>query len=146
DGKFIVPVPRGDLLARLFDIAISQPQFLPHAPQLFTGTLHDMIRADARLGKLTPRHCRKTSLFSSGDGTRVNISKIIIGISGAIGAIYGWRPLDRLRPLPAETHLILTRSGEKTLFIETGKTAADARALADHWYPLEDIGARLASG
>ncbi len=74
-------------------------------------------------------------------------SKVAIGISGASGAIYGWRLLERLRSHGGvETHLILTRSGEKTLFLETGKAAADARALSDFSYPLEDIGARLASG
>ncbi len=74
-------------------------------------------------------------------------SKVIIGISGASGAIYGWRLLERLRANGGvETHLILTRSGEKTLFLETGKSAADARSLSDFSYPLEDIGSRLASG
>jgi 4-hydroxy-3-polyprenylbenzoate decarboxylase len=73
--------------------------------------------------------------------------RIIIGISGASGAIYGIRLLERLRNRKdAETHLILSKSGEKTLFLETGKLAADARKLADFWYPLEDIGARIASG
>ena len=73
--------------------------------------------------------------------------KIIVGISGASGAIYGLRLLERLRAQKlTEVHLILTRSGEKTLFLETGKTAADAKALADFSYPLEDIAARLASG
>src|SRR5947207_5250834 len=45
-----------------------------------------------------------------------------------------------------EIHLILTRSGEKTLFLETGKSAADAKALAHHSYAVEDISCRLASG
>jgi 4-hydroxy-3-polyprenylbenzoate decarboxylase len=72
---------------------------------------------------------------------------IVVGISGASGAVYGWRLLERLRERRgAEVHLVLSRAGEKTLFLETGKTAADARALADYWYPLEDIGCRLASG
>ena len=70
-----------------------------------------------------------------------------MGISGASGAIYGLRLLERLRGSEnVEIHLILTRSGEKTLFLETGKTAADVRELAHYWYPLEDIGCRLASG
>jgi len=76
----------------------------------------------------------------------VNISKIVVGISGASGAIYGWRLLERLRARKAEIHLVLTRSGEKTLYLETGKSAADAKALADFAYPVEDIGSRLASG
>jgi 4-hydroxy-3-polyprenylbenzoate decarboxylase len=73
--------------------------------------------------------------------------RIIVGITGASGAIYGLRLLERLRNRKsAEIHLILTRSGEKTLFLETGKMAADVKKLADFWYPLEDIACRLASG
>jgi len=61
--------------------------------------------------------------------------------------IYGWRLLERLRAHGGiEIHLILTRSGEKTLFLETGKTAADIRPLSDFSYPMEDISCRLASG
>ncbi len=45
-----------------------------------------------------------------------------------------------------ETHLIISRSGERTAFLEMGKSAADFRALATCWYPVEDIGCRLASG
>jgi 4-hydroxy-3-polyprenylbenzoate decarboxylase len=73
--------------------------------------------------------------------------RVIVGISGASGAIYGLRLLERLRSQQrAETHLVLSKSGEKTLFLETGKLAADVRGLADFWYPIEDIGSRLASG
>jgi flavin prenyltransferase len=57
------------------------------------------------------------------------------------------RLLERLRAQPdVEIHLILTRSGEKTLHIEMGRTAADARKLAHFSYSVEDIGSRLASG
>jgi len=45
-----------------------------------------------------------------------------------------------------ESHLILSRSGERTAWLEMGKTAAAFRELADHVYSVEDIGARLASG
>jgi 4-hydroxy-3-polyprenylbenzoate decarboxylase len=45
-----------------------------------------------------------------------------------------------------ETHLILTRSAERTAFLESGRTADEFKALADYVYPLEDIGSRLASG
>ncbi len=73
--------------------------------------------------------------------------RIVVGISGASGAVYGVRLLERLKSSNlAETHLILSRAGEKTLWLETGKTAADLRQLCDYWYPLEDIGCRLASG
>ncbi len=73
--------------------------------------------------------------------------RIIVGISGASGSIYGVRLLEKLRERPeTEIHLILTRSGEKTVYVETGKRAADLKALAHHWHPIENIGASLASG
>jgi 4-hydroxy-3-polyprenylbenzoate decarboxylase len=73
--------------------------------------------------------------------------KITVGISGASGAIYGIRLLERLRCLPdIEIHLILTRAGEKTLFLETGRLAAELKKLADHSYPEDDISCGLASG
>ncbi len=73
--------------------------------------------------------------------------RVIVGISGASGSIYGLRLLERLREQPAvEIHLILSRLGEKTLYLETGKRAADLKALAHHWHPIEDVGASIASG
>jgi 4-hydroxy-3-polyprenylbenzoate decarboxylase len=73
--------------------------------------------------------------------------RVVVGISGASGAVYGLRLLERLRACAGtEIHLILTRSGEKTLFLETGKLAADARSFADSTYSNEDIGCCLASG
>lgn len=45
-----------------------------------------------------------------------------------------------------EIHLILTRAGEKTLFYETGKLAAEVKRLADCSYSIDDVGCRLASG
>jgi flavin prenyltransferase len=73
--------------------------------------------------------------------------RIVVGIAGASGAIYGVRLLARLRRNPAvEIHLVLTRAGEKTLFLETGSHASDLRKMAHYSYPLEDISCRLASG
>lgn len=73
--------------------------------------------------------------------------KIVVGISGASGSIYGLRLLQKLRANPdAEIHLIVTRSAEKTLFLETGKKVLELKELAHYYYPFEDIGARLASG
>jgi 4-hydroxy-3-polyprenylbenzoate decarboxylase len=72
---------------------------------------------------------------------------VIIGVSGASGSIYGYRLLERLRRgRGVETHLILTRSAERTAFLESGRTAEEFKALADFVHPLEDIGSRLASG
>jgi 4-hydroxy-3-polyprenylbenzoate decarboxylase len=72
--------------------------------------------------------------------------KIVVGISGASGAIYGLRLLEKLREQRAEIHLILSRSGEKTLFLETGKSVTELKKLADFSYAIEDISCRLASG
>lgn len=73
--------------------------------------------------------------------------RIIIGISGASGSIYGIRLLEKLRAQDAcELHLVLSRSGEKTLYLETGKLAGELRQLAHVTYAHEDIGARIASG
>ncbi len=73
--------------------------------------------------------------------------KIVVGVSGASGSIYGFRLLQKLRQRDGvEVHLILTRSGEKTGFLEIGAKAADWKSLSDFSYPLEDIGCRLASG
>lgn len=73
--------------------------------------------------------------------------KIAVAISGASGAIYGLRLIERLHAQPdVELHLILSRAGEKTLFLETGKTAADLRLMGTYSYPEGDIGSRLASG
>lgn len=70
----------------------------------------------------------------------------MVGVTGASGAIYAVRLLEKLRRTETEIHLILSRSGEKTLFLETGKKAADLKALADFSWPVDDISAPLASG
>lgn len=75
------------------------------------------------------------------------ILKIIIGVTGASGAIYPLRLLERLRRKEnVEIHLVLSRAGEKTVYLETGKLAADLKTLAHYCWPLEDISAPLASG
>jgi 4-hydroxy-3-polyprenylbenzoate decarboxylase len=58
--------------------------------------------------------------------------RIVVGVTGASGAIYPLRLLAKLRTSKAEIHLVLTRSGEKTLFLETGKKSSDLRALAHY--------------
>ena len=72
--------------------------------------------------------------------------RIVVGVTGASGAIYALRLLEKLRRPGAEVHLILSRSGEKTLFLETGRKSADIKALADFAWPVDDISAPLASG
>jgi len=72
--------------------------------------------------------------------------RLIVGISGASGAVYGIRLLELLREAEVETHLVMTRSAEITLAHETGRKAAEVRALADFSYANEDIAAAIASG
>ena len=73
--------------------------------------------------------------------------KLVVGLSGASGAVYGVRLLEKLRlQSDVEVHLILSRSGEKTLFLETGKKASELKSLVQFSYALEDISGRLASG
>jgi len=73
--------------------------------------------------------------------------RIVVGMSGASGAAYGVALLNALRQRPeVETYLTVSRAAEKTLFQETGLLLKDVKALADHWRPLEDVGADIASG
>lgn len=76
-----------------------------------------------------------------------DILRIIVAITGASGSVYGVRLLEKLRRRPeVELHLLMSRSGERTLFLETGRKPAEIRELAHCSYPVDDIGARLASG
>jgi 4-hydroxy-3-polyprenylbenzoate decarboxylase len=72
--------------------------------------------------------------------------RIVVGVTGASGAIYALRLLEKLRRPEVEIHLILSRSGEKTLFLETGRNAATLKSLAQFSWPVDDISAPLASG
>jgi flavin prenyltransferase len=73
-------------------------------------------------------------------------NRIIVGISGASGAVYGVRMLQVLRDLPVETHLVISRAAEMTLAYETDFKAKDVRALADIVHSVGDVGAPIASG
>ena len=72
--------------------------------------------------------------------------RLIIGISGASGIIYGVRLLELLRAAQVETHLIVSKAARLTLEYETDYKLADVKALAVHSYGIDDIGAALASG
>lgn len=72
--------------------------------------------------------------------------RLIVGISGASGVVYGVRLLEILRPLAVETHLVMSKAAELTLAHETDCKPAELRTLADACYPAADIGAAIASG
>ncbi len=72
--------------------------------------------------------------------------RLIVGLSGASGIVYGVRLLESLRGLPVETHLVISKSAEVTLAYETSMKVAEVQALADVWYPPSDMGAAISSG
>ncbi len=73
-------------------------------------------------------------------------TKLIVGISGASGAIYGIRLLQVLAAGPVETHLVMSRSARLTLALETDWRVRDVERLAGASYAPDDIGAAIASG
>jgi flavin prenyltransferase len=73
-------------------------------------------------------------------------TRLIIGISGASGVIYGVRLLEMLQPTPVETHLVMTRSAQITLAYETDYKVAEVQTLADASYSPDDIAAAISSG
>ncbi|MBW2345943.1 MAG: UbiX family flavin prenyltransferase, partial [Deltaproteobacteria bacterium] len=72
--------------------------------------------------------------------------RLIIGIAGASGVIYGVRILSLLKEKDLETHLIISDSGKKNIEIETSYKAGEVAAMADYTYDNKDVGAALASG
>jgi 4-hydroxy-3-polyprenylbenzoate decarboxylase len=73
--------------------------------------------------------------------------RLVVGITGATGSIYGIRLLEILRThRDVETHLVISRPGKRTLVEETDRTVAEVEALATHCYDNSDIGASIASG
>jgi 4-hydroxy-3-polyprenylbenzoate decarboxylase len=73
-------------------------------------------------------------------------NRIIIGISGASGVIYGIEILKELAKKDLETHLIISESGKKNITIETGYSISDVESMADKVYDNKDLEAPLASG
>jgi 4-hydroxy-3-polyprenylbenzoate decarboxylase len=73
-------------------------------------------------------------------------ARLIVGISGASGTIYGVRLLEMLREAEVETHLVMSKSAEMTLAYETDLKPKDVRALASVNYSVADIGAAISSG
>lgn len=76
----------------------------------------------------------------------MNNAPLLVGISGASGVIYGVRILQALAELGVESHLVMSRSAELTLAMETELKVADVHALASAVYPAGDVAAKPSSG
>lgn len=72
--------------------------------------------------------------------------RLVIGITGATGIVFGIRALEVLKQLSVETHLVVSRAGEMTRAYETEMSREALHALADYTYPVNDVGAAIASG
>lgn len=72
--------------------------------------------------------------------------RLIVGITGATGSVYGIRLLQALREAGVETHLIVSKWGLQTLLHETGYSLERVHDLADCWHPPGDQGAAVSSG
>ena len=73
-------------------------------------------------------------------------TRLIVGISGASGIVYGVRLLEALKASPVETHLVMSKSAEITLAYEMSRKVSEIHALADVVHPIQDIGASISSG
>lgn len=73
--------------------------------------------------------------------------RLVVGITGATGSIYGIRLLEQLRTAGGlEVHLVLSQPGKRTLVEETGRSVREVEALADVVHDDRDVGASIASG
>ena len=72
--------------------------------------------------------------------------RLVVGITGASGVIYGLRALDACREMGVESHLVFSRAAALTLSQETELSMADVNAKADVTYKVGDVGAAIASG
>lgn len=74
------------------------------------------------------------------------MKRLIVGISGATGAIYGIRLLEVLAKSNVETHLVISEAAQKTILMETDWKVEKVKSLAKVTYDIQDIGADIASG
>jgi 4-hydroxy-3-polyprenylbenzoate decarboxylase len=72
--------------------------------------------------------------------------RVIVGISGATGIVLAIRVLEELRRQSVETHLVVSKAGERTLQLETDMSLEKLKELADVFHPIRDVGATIASG
>jgi len=82
----------------------------------------------------------------SGPSHHAQPARLIVGLSGASGVIFGVRLLELLRDTVIETHLVMSRSAEVTMAYETNHKVKDVKALADLCYDIDDMAAPISSG
>ena len=73
------------------------------------------------------------------------MQRIVVGISGASGVVYGVRALEMLRALDIETHLVMSKSAELTIHYELDQSPKEVKALASEVHSVRDVGASIAS-
>lgn len=78
--------------------------------------------------------------------SNIHQRRLVVGITGASGVILGIRLLEMLRPMPIETHLVISPAARVTIAQETDWKVSDVQALADTTYSFNDISAAIASG
>lgn len=81
-------------------------------------------------------------------GQRVTVrSRVVVAVTGASGSVYGLRLLERLAErADVETHFVMSRAGMRTAHLELGVRADAFSSLATETYPVDDVGAAIASG
>jgi 4-hydroxy-3-polyprenylbenzoate decarboxylase len=72
--------------------------------------------------------------------------RLVVGISGASGAIYGIRALQALKKLGVETHLVITKAAAETILLETDYKLREVRRLATETHDIDDVTSKIASG
>jgi 4-hydroxy-3-polyprenylbenzoate decarboxylase len=98
------------------------------------------------MARRKPKETAREEAPSGESAQEAPLARLVVGISGASGAILGIRLLQALRPLPVETHLIVSRSAELTIAYETDMKVPEVRALADASYAVGDLAAPISSG
>jgi 4-hydroxy-3-polyprenylbenzoate decarboxylase len=92
---------------------------------------------------------KSPGLVQQAGGSAVGVpapQRLVVGITGASGVIYGVRLLEVLRDTPIETHLVLSEMAERVAALEGGYTSAQLRTLADASYANADVAAPISSG
>jgi len=83
--------------------------------------------------------------ISARDGSKQG-PRLVVGISGASGVVYGIRLLELLQPTVIETHLVMSRTAEQAMAFETDRKVKEVRGLADVVHAVDDLAAAISSG